>query len=287
MSVAAPGPAPRACIVGWPVKHSRSPLIHGHWLETLGLAGSYGREEVSPEAFPSFLKTLQARGYAGCNVTVPHKEAAYRTVEVATDRARALEVVNTVWFENGVLYGDNTDIVGFVSSLDADAPGWADAAGHALVLGAGGAARAIVAGLLDHKVGLVTILNRTRDRAETLARFFGERVRAARWEDLSELLPSVDLLVNATSLGMTGQPALDVSLEGLRPGAVVTDAVYVPLETPLLREARARGARTVDGLGMLLHQAASGFEHWFGRLPEVTPELRALVVADIEKSRPA
>jgi shikimate dehydrogenase len=286
MSAAPAAPAPRACIVGWPVKHSRSPLIHGHWLQTLGLSGSYGREEVSPEAFPSFLKTLQARGYVGCNVTVPHKEAAYRTVEVATARAQALEAVNTVWIENGVLHGDNTDIVGFVASLDADAPGWSDRTGHALVLGAGGAARAIVAGLLDRNVGLVTILNRTRDRSEFLAQFFGKRTQAARWEDLPQLSPSADLLVNATSLGMTGQPPLDVSLDGLKPGALVTDAVYAPLETQLLRDARHTGAHTVDGLGMLLHQAASGFEHWFGRLPEVTPELRALVAADIEKSHP-
>ncbi|GGH33667.1 shikimate dehydrogenase (NADP(+)) [Alsobacter metallidurans] len=275
---------PSACIVGWPAKHSRSPLIHGHWLRTLGLEGSYGCEEVRPEDVVGFLQTLQARGYVGCNVTVPHKEAAFGAMDVLTDRARALEAVNTVWIENGVLHGDNTDILGFVASLDAETPGWASRTAHALVLGAGGAARAIVAGLLDRGVELVTILNRTRDRSEQLAEFFGKRVQASRWDAVSQLVPSADMVVNTTSLGMSGQPELDISLEGLKPGAVVTDAVYIPLETRLLAEARRRGNPVVDGLGMLLHQAAPGFEHWFGKRPEVTPALRQLIVDDLARS---
>lgn len=275
---------PRACIVGWPAKHSRSPLIHGFWLRTLGVEGSYGCEEVPPGEIEGFLRTLQARDYVGCNVTVPHKEAAFATVEVLTDRARALQAVNTVWIENGVLHGDNTDILGFVASLDADAPGWSARTAHALVLGAGGASRAIIAGLLDRGVELVTILNRTRDRSEMLADFFGKRVQAARWDAIAQLAPTADLLVNTTSLGMAGQPELDLTLDGLKPTAIVTDAVYVPLETQLLARARQRGNPVVDGLGMLLHQAAPGFEHWFGRRPQVTAELRQTVVDDLTRS---
>lgn len=277
-------PEPRACIVGWPAKHSRSPLIHGYWLKTLGLPGSYGVEEVAPGDMMGFLRTLQARGYVGCNVTVPHKETAYRTVEVLTDRARALQAVNTVWIERGVLHGDNTDIVGFLASLDAGAPGWDRKAAQAVVLGAGGASRAIVAGLLDRGVELVTVVNRTRDRAEALAESFGRRVQAVGWESVGQILPSADLLVNTTSLGMKGQPPLDIDLDGLKESAVVTDIVYVPLETALLAQARSRGHQVVDGLGMLLHQAAAGFEHWFGRRPEVTPELRQVIVDDLARA---
>jgi shikimate dehydrogenase len=271
----------RACIIGHPVKHSRSPMIHGYWLRTLGIPGAYDRQDVRPEDLPAFLAAMPADGYRGGNVTVPHKEAAYRLVGVATDRAHVLEAVNTLWFEDGRLHGDNTDVLGFVASLDEGAPDWAQATRTALVLGAGGAARAVIAGLLDRGVARVLIANRSMERAASLAARFGPRVTAIAWDGIAAALPGIDLLVQTTSLGMQGQPPLVLSLDGLPATAVVTDIVYVPLETDLLKAAKARGNRTVDGLGMLLHQAAAAFSRWFGAHPSVTPELRALVEADI------
>jgi shikimate dehydrogenase len=224
---------------------------------------------------------MPGQGYRGGNVTVPHKEAAYRLVDAATGRAKALEAVNTLWFEDGRLHGDNTDVLGFVASLDEGAPGWAQATRTALVLGAGGAARAVIAGLLDRGVPRVLIANRSTERAASLAARFGPRVTAIAWDGIAAALPGIDLLVQTTSLGMQGQPRLVLSLDGLPATAVVADIVYVPLETDLLKAAKARGNRTVDGLGMLLHQAAAAFSRWFGAHPSVTPELRALVEADI------
>jgi shikimate dehydrogenase len=273
---------PRACVVGFPIKHSRSPIIHGYWLKIHGLKGSYGLREVTPENFPAFLADLPGQGLVGCNVTVPHKEAAFRLVQQTTDRARALGAVNTVWIEDGVVHGDNTDIIGFLANLDAQAPAWRQQTRRAVVLGAGGAARGVVAGLLDAGVGHVDLVNRTRERARALAAPLGDRVTPMGWEERDAVLPRADLLVNTTSLGMQGQPPLDVSVETMKPGAVVSDIVYVPLETALLARARARGLVAVDGLGMLLHQAVVGFSHWFGVRPTVTPELRECVVADLE-----
>ena len=271
----------RACIIGHPVKHSRSPMIHGFWLKGFGLEGSYEREDVTPDALEGFLRGLAARGYVGGNVTIPHKEAAFGTVDRRTARAEALGAVNTVWFEDGLLWGDNTDVTGFLANLDDRAPGWDHGLDKAVVLGAGGAAAAIVAGIKERGAKRIFVANRTAEKTEALIRRFGSVVEAAAWPPSAATFAAADLLVNTTSLGMDGKPGLDIDLAGLPAQAVVTDAVYVPLETELLANAAARGLRTVDGLGMLLHQAVPGFERWFGRRPVVTPELRALVEADI------
>ena len=267
----------RAGVVGHPVKHSRSPIIHGYWLEQFGINGCYDRYDVKPEDFSHFVKTLSEQGLQGVNVTIPHKEAAFLALDEATERARRLKAANTLWFENGKLWGDNTDSIGFLANLDQGHPGWDINAKSALILGAGGAARAIIAGLQERNIEKITIVNRTRERAEELALMSGGQVAVAEWSKLSFQLESADLVVNTTSLGMSGQPDLDLSLDPLGKNALVTDIVYVPLETNLLKQARLRGNPVVDGLGMLLHQAVPGFEHWFGKRPVVTDELRHLV----------
>jgi len=267
----------RAGVVGHPVKHSRSPIIHGYWLEQFGINGRYDRYDVKPEDFSHFVKTLSEQGLQGVNVTIPHKEAAFLALDEATERARRLKAANTLWFENGKLWGDNTDSIGFLANLDQGHPGWDINAKSALILGAGGAARAIIAGLQERNIEKITIVNRTRERAEELALMSGGQVAIAEWSKLSFQLESADLVVNTTSLGMSGQPDLDLSLDPLGKNALVTDIVYVPLETNLLKQARLRGNPVVDGLGMLLHQAVPGFEHWFGKRPVVTDELRHLV----------
>ena len=267
----------RAGVVGHPVKHSRSPIIHGYWLEQFGINGRYDRYDVKPEDFSHFVKTLSEQGLQGVNVTIPHKEAAFLALDEATERARRLKAANTLWFENGKLWGDNTDSIGFLANLDQGHPGWDINAKSALILGAGGAARAIIAGLQERNIEKITIVNRTRERAEELALMSGGQVAVAEWSKLSFQLESADLVVNTTSLGMSGQPDLDLSLDLLGKNALVTDIVYVPLETNLLKQARLRGNPVVDGLGMLLHQAVPGFEHWFGKRPVVTDALRHLV----------
>ena len=267
----------RAGVVGHPVKHSRSPIIHGYWLEQFGINGRYDRYDVKPEDFSHFVKTLSEQGLQGVNVTIPHKEAAFLALDEATERASRLKAANTLWFENGKLWGDNTDSIGFLANLDQGHPGWDINAKSALILGAGGAARAIIAGLQERNIEKITIVNRTRERAEELALMSGGQVAIAEWSKLSFQLESADLVVNTTSLGMSGQPDLDLSLDPLGKNALVTDIVYVPLETNLLKQARLRGNPVVDGLGMLLHQAVPGFEHWFGKRPVVTDELRHLV----------
>ena len=267
----------RAGVVGHPVKHSRSPIIHGYWLEQFGINGRYDRYDVKPEDFSHFVKTLSEQGLQGVNVTIPHKEAAFLALDEATERARRLKAANTLWFENGKLWGDNTDSIGFLANLDQGHPGWDINAKSALILGAGGAARAIIAGLQERNIEKITIVNRTRERAEELALMSGGQVAVAEWSKLSFQLESADLVVNTTSLGMSGQPDLDLSLDPLGKNALVTDIVYVPLETNLLKQARLRGNPVVDGLGVLLHQAVPGFEHWFGKRPVVTDELRHLV----------
>jgi shikimate dehydrogenase len=270
-----------ACLIGWPAAHSRSPLIHHYWLRTLGIEGGYNIEAVPPEGFAEFLLHLSTHGFVGANVTIPHKERAL-ALSMPDARARAVGAANTLWYEGGELHSTNTDIEGFIDNLDACAPGW-DAATDALVLGAGGASRAVVFGLIERGIERVHLVNRTFDRARGLADQFGARVHPLAWNAIGELLPRAALLVNATSLGMHGQPALEVDVGRLPSHAVVADLVYVPLETPLLVAARARGLKTADGLGMLLHQAVRGFELWFGQRPEVTAALRALVEADLTK----
>ena len=268
-----------ACLIGWPAAHSRSPLIHRYWLRTLGIAGGYVIEAVPPDELQDFVFRLALRGFVGANVTIPHKERAL-ALSKPDARAQAVGAANTLWFADGELQSTNTDVEGFVNNLDASAPGW-DKAGEALVLGAGGSARAVVFGLLERGIGSVLLVNRTPARAQALASQFGDKVHPASWDVIAELLPRAKLLVNTTSLGMRGQPPLELDVARLPADAVVADLVYVPLVTPLLAAAKARGLRTADGLGMLLHQAVRGFELWFGQRPQVTPELRALVEADL------
>jgi shikimate dehydrogenase len=272
-----------ACIIGWPVEHSRSPLIHNYWLEHYGIAGEYRREAVPPEHIDAFIQSLAARGYAGANVTLPHKEAAL-ALSLPDDCARAVGAANTLWIEDGFLRSTNTDVEGFLHNLDACAPQWDRGRGGAVVLGAGGAARAVAYGLITRDIARIVIVNRTPHRAEALRARFGERVEVAGWEERNGLLGDAGLLVNTTTLGMAGQPALAVDVGALPGHAIVADLVYVPLVTPLLRAAAGRGLRTADGLGMLLHQAVPGFTLWFGRQPEVTPDLRALLEADLDPS---
>jgi len=270
-----------ACLIGWPAAHSRSPLIHHYWLRTLGIEGGYNIEAVPPEGFAEFVLHLSSHGFVGANVTIPHKERAL-ALTTPDARARAVGAANTLWYEGGELRSTNTDIEGFIDNLDACAPGWA-AGADALVLGAGGSSRAVVFGLIERGFKRIHLANRSVERARALADQFGAQVLPVSWSAIADLLPRMDLLVNATSLGMQGQPALEIDVGLLPSHAVVADLVYVPLETSLLASARARGLNTADGLGMLLHQAVRGFELWFGQRPQVTAELRALVEADLKK----
>jgi shikimate dehydrogenase len=275
-------PDSSACVIGWPVDHSRSPLIHNYWLKTYGITGEYRREAVPADQFSAFIKSLSERGYAGANVTVPHKEAAL-ALSQPDDRARAVGAANTLWFDGG-LRSTNTDVEGFLSNLDSAAPGWDRGLNKAVVLGAGGAARAVIYGLQTRGVPGIVIINRTPSRAEALRERFGERIRLARWDELNGQLGDTALLINTTTLGMHGQPELVADLSRLPGHAIVADLVYVPLLTSLLKTAKARGLRTADGLGMLLHQAVGGFTLWFGKKPAVTPQLRALLEADLSPS---
>jgi shikimate dehydrogenase len=272
---------PVACVIGWPVKHSRSPVIHRFWLREYGLPGDYVIHPVAPDEIAGFLAHFAEGPFVGCNVTVPHKEAAFAAVDEVEAAGRAIGAVNTIWRHDRRLVATSTDGVGFLASLDDGAPGWDRAPGAAVVLGAGGAARAVLWALAERGFAPIHVVNRTVERAEMLAEQFGAAVRPASWGALTGLLCEARVLVNATSLGMAGQPGLDLDLGTLPDDCVVTDIVYVPLETGLLAAARARGLRTVDGLGMLLHQAAPGFAHWFGRKPAVTPALRAAVLSDL------
>jgi len=273
------GPPPLAWVIGWPVGHSRSPALHGHWLRRYGLPGAYVALAVRPEALEAALRGMAALGFAGGNVTLPHKERALALADSATPRARRIGAANTLVVRDGALEADNTDGFGFIENLRQNAPDWRADAGPALVLGAGGAARAVVAALLDAGAPEVRLANRTRERAEALAQALGGPVTVLDWAQAAAAADGAATLVNTTSLGMTGQPPLELSLDAAPPGALATDIVYAPLETPFLRRAAARGLRTVDGLGMLLHQARPGFEAWFGAAPEVDDALRRAVLA--------
>jgi shikimate dehydrogenase len=270
-----------ACVIGWPVSHSRSPLIHNYWIKQHNLNADYRREAVPPAEFAEFIRTLRERSYVGANITVPHKEAAL-TIAVPDDRARAVGAANTLWFEDGTLRATNTDVEGFFANLDDATPGWDRGLESAIVLGAGGAARAVLYALKTREVQRIYLINRTPERAEGLKKQFGGNIVPARWDETTGLMGGAGLLVNTTPLGMTGQPPLEINLR-CPASLVVADLVYDPLVTGLLAAARERGLRTADGLGMLLHQAVRGFELWFGLRPEVTPELRALVEADLIK----
>lgn len=269
--------------MGHPVAHSRSPMIHGYWLKTLGIPGAYEFKDLAPEQFVPFITNLAANGYVGGNVTVPHKEAAYRTVSERDAASDAVGALNVLWLQNGKLMGGNSDVHGFIDNLDDQAPGWKVPGCKALVLGAGGAGRSAVYALKQRGAD-VHVVNRTLSRPQDLAQRFG--AKAHGWNDVSRLLPQTDLLVNCTSLGMTGKEPLGIDLGTLKKGAVVYDIVYVPLETALLAQAKKRGHRTVDGLGMLLQQAGFGFRKWFGGDPKVTAELRSIVEADIVAKTP-
>jgi shikimate dehydrogenase len=276
-------PVRAACIIGWPVEHSRSPLIHNYWLKTYGIAGEYRREAVPPDEFEGFVQSLAARDYVGANVTVPHKEKAL-AFSLPDEHAKAVGAANTLWIAGGFLHATNTDVEGFLNNLDACAPQWDRGLDNAVVVGAGGAAHAVVYALLTRRIERITVVNRTPDRAEVLRQRFLERLQVAPWEQLNDLLGEATLFVNTTTLGMAGQPELEVDIGRLPSHAIVADLVYVPLVTPLIKMARAKGLRTADGLGMLLHQAVRGFELWFGKKPEVTAELRALAEADLKAS---
>jgi len=272
----------RACVIGWPIEHSRSPAIHGYWLKHYGIDGIYTKEAVPPEALDGFLRSLSDKGFAGCNVTVPHKEAAFAIAAERDASARAVGAANTLWLEGGRLHAANTDTYGYLTYLSLKAPAWQRRDAPVSVLGAGGAARAIVFGFLEAGVGEIRIFNRTRERTEALSRQFGGRIKVCDWSERSELSRDSAVLVNTTSLGLKGEGTLGIDFSGFHPDCIVSDIVYVPLVTGLIADARAHGLRTVDGLGMLLHQAVPGFEKWFGRRPEVTDELYNLVASDIE-----
>src|SRR5207342_2636859 len=267
------------CVIAWPAGHSRSPLIHNYWINQHKLDAEYRREAVPPDKFAAFVENLRGNGYVGANITVPHKEAALAMSE-PDDRARAVGAANTLWHDGDTLRSTNTDVEGFLANLDVAAPGWDRGLETAVVLGAGGGARAVVFALLQREVGRVYVINRTRDRAQVLKKKFGARVHLMGWNETTGLLGGAGILVNTTTLGMVGQPPLEINLR-CPTSLVVADLVYAPLETRLLASARARGLRTADGLGMLLHQAVRGFQLWFGVRPEVTPELRAVVEADL------
>ncbi len=278
----------RALVIGSPVAQARSPLLHSFWLKEYGIEGSYDREEVQPENVAQFLRELPARGFAGCNVTIPNKEPAFRACTRTTSRASALEAVNTIWFENGEIWGDNTDGLGFVAHLDAVYPGWDQTNRRILLLGAGGGARGLAMPLLERKPLRLAFSNRSEERLGKLVDDLRKvapdaPVDIVPWAVKDEALSAFDLVINTTSLGMQGKEPLALELTKLPAHAIVADIVYVPLETPLLVAAKARGLKTLDGLGMLLHQAVPGFEKWFGRKPEVTEALRAHIVAHLPK----
>ncbi|MBU2957239.1 shikimate dehydrogenase [Paracoccus sp. 1_MG-2023] len=271
--------APLAGVIGMPIAHSRSPRLHGYWLERYGLAGHYVPIPVMPEHLAEVLRMMPRMGFVGANVTIPHKEAVLTLADTVTDRAALIGAANTLIFRpDGKIHADNTDGYGFIANLRQHAPDWDPAGGPAAVIGAGGAARAVVASLLDSGVTELRIANRTKLRAEQIKAEFGARLVVYDWAQVGNMLDGATTVVNATSLGMDGKQPLRIPLDALSPAALATDLVYTPLMTPFLTEAASRGCRIVDGLGMLLHQAAPGFERWFGHRPEVDEATRQLIL---------
>lgn len=274
-----PAHVPLAGVIGWPIAHSRSPLLHGHWLARYGLPGHYVPLPVRPENLAETLRSLPKMGFVGVNVTIPHKEAVLQIADIVTDRAALIGAANTLIFrEDGKIHADNTDGYGFISNLVQQAPEWQPGDGAAALIGAGGAARAVVASLLESGVPELRITNRTKLRAEQIKAEFGAKVVVYDWAQAGNMLEGATTVVNATSMGMVGKQPLRVPLDALTPGTLVTDLVYTPLMTDFLLQAQSRGCVVVDGLGMLLHQAAPGFERWFGRRPEVDEALRQAVL---------
>ncbi len=271
----------KACVIGWPIGHSRSPLIHNYWLRLYGIAGEYLRVPVEAGALEQFIEGLPASEYLGCNVTIPHKERAFHLVTPADEMTKRLGVVNTIYRRDGTLFGTSTDGEGFIANL-ASAGDLKLKNQKAVILGAGGAAMAIVGALVEEGMAAIAVANRTLERSQQLRVKFGSAIKPVPWKDRNVALADCALLVNASVLGMTGQPELDIGLGHLPAASIVTDIVYSPLQTPLLVDAARRGHPTVNGLGMLLHQAVRGFELWFGKRPEVTPALYDLVARDID-----
>ncbi len=270
---------PLAGVIGRPIGHSKSPRLHSHWLQRYGVPGHYIPMDVATNDLAHVLNVLPKAGFRGVNVTIPHKEAVLDIADVISDRASLIGAANTLTFQSdGKLHADNTDGVGFIANLRQNAPAWDATAGPALVLGAGGAARAIVASLLHERVPQILLANRTRARADALKAHFGGKVEVVDWNNVSSRLPEAATLINTTSLGMTGKEELKLPLDNLRTETLVTDLVYTPLTTPLLAAASEKGCATVDGLGMLLHQAVPGFERWFGYTPEVDEALRKVML---------
>lgn len=269
-----------AGIMGWPVSHSRSPTIHNHWIQQYGLQGAYGMFPVQPGNLEAAIRGLPALGLAGCNITIPHKVDAIKLMDVVDPVAQRMGAINTIVVTpEGALHGFNNDGYGYIQSLRDAKPDWKADAGPAAVLGAGGASRAVVLSLLDQGVPEIRLMNRTRAKAQALADEFGAKVKVYDWSERSEALAGIALLVNTTNQGMHGQPDLEINLDSLPQTALVSDAIYIPLETPLLKAARLRGNTTVNGLGMLLNQARPAFQAWFGVLPEITPALHKAIMA--------
>ncbi len=273
-----------AFVTGYPVKHSRSPLIHGYWLKQLGLEGSYQAHEVAPVDFPAFIASLRngQSGFIGGNVTIPHKEMAFGLSDRPDALSTELGASNTLWVENGLVHATNTDGHGFTANLDERSAGW-ERCDAAIVLGAGGASRAVIQAVRDRGVKTIHVVNRTQARAQELADRFGPAVHAQPMGALPEVMKDVGLFINTTSLGMDGSDVPEIDFTVMRPGSVVTDIVYIPLKTPILRQAEAQGRKVVDGLGMLLHQAAPGFEKWFGKRPQVDATLRQIIIDDMAR----
>jgi shikimate dehydrogenase len=275
----------KAFVTGHPIKHSRSPRIHGYWLKQFGIDGSYEAVDIAPESFAGFISGLKSgeSGYGGGNVTIPHKERAFQSAEKPDELARELGAANTLYMLDGALCATNTDGYGFLANLDDRAPSWDASKDIAVILGAGGASRAVIQSIRNRGFREIHVLNRTVERARELADLFGPKVHAAPMDALAERLKNANLFVNTTSLGMDDGDTIDIDFSPMNPDGLVTDIVYVPLMTPFLRQAQAQGKKIADGLGMLLHQAVPGFEKWFGQRPTVTAELRALIVADLER----
>ena len=270
---------PLAGVIGHPIAHSKSPVLHGYWLNSYGLTGYYIPMDVAPADIEQVLRTLPKAGFVGVNITVPHKEVALSLADHVSDQASVIGAANTLVFgEDGAIHADNTDGYGFMQNLRSGAPNWVPGAGPTLVLGAGGAARAVLQALVEARVSEILLANRTRARADQLKEEFGLRITVIDWMQVGNVIDNAELVINTTSLGMQGQPELRVPLDGLQPGAVVTDLVYAPLKTHLLQTAEEAGCTIVDGLGMLLHQAVPGFESWFRIRPEVDDNLRAAVL---------
>jgi len=269
-----------AGVMGWPVAHSRSPVIHNHWIHQYGLKGAYGLFPVPPERLEDAIRGLRALGLAGCNVTIPHKVEAMKLMDVVDPLARRMGAINTIVVTpDGALHGFNNDGFGYIQSLRDAQPAWQANAGPATVLGAGGAARAVVLSLLDQGATDIRLINRTRAKAQAMADEFGAGVQVVDWSERHEALANITLLVNTTNQGMHGEPELDLRLDRMPTTALVSDAIYIPLETPLLKAARLRGNPTVNGLGMLLNQARPAFQAWFGVLPQITPQLQQSILA--------